>query len=76
MSKDFLKSSMVDVHLCDLLDAYKNCAKLHESITSPKTKRAVRGIQNSIKLSINNLSPLGVHSEKRFKEAQEKYGLT
>jgi hypothetical protein len=76
MNKDIMEGGIIDAHFSDLLDAYRNCAKLHEAISNPIHKRAIRRIQFSIKLAVNNLSPLGVHAKKWFQEAEEKYSLS
>jgi hypothetical protein len=70
-----LDRGMIDAHLADLNIAYRECAALYKKSNNADVKRAVRSIQTQISLALHQVSPLGIHAEKRFKDLEAKYHI-
>lgn len=75
MNKHVIGGGLMDATLADLIIAFKEAGGLYKSSKSPNVRRSARSIQTQIRLSLNQLCPLGVHAGKWFDEESQKSGI-
>jgi hypothetical protein len=60
-------SAKMDEMLMDAIAALEHVRALHETTPNPETKRQAKRILDSLHTSLQQLAPLGVHSQGRLK---------
>jgi hypothetical protein len=62
-----------DAILVEIFNAYQESGTIYQKTTDPEIRQTVLDLKRCYDLAINHLSPLGVHTEKRWEELGSRF---